>query len=87
MDYTFYPTFFQSSVEWNLSNSLNIFYQKTEPWEAEARSEEVESEEDEEEEKPMKKRKNPKRIRLIDGALYRMNQYGKYFKMQIKTKH
>lgn len=69
---------------------LTVLYHeswKTEPWETEARNEEVESEEEEEEEKPMKKRKNPKRIRLIDGALYRMNQYGKYFKMQIKTKH
>lgn len=44
-------------------------------------------EEEEEEEKPRKKRKNPKRIRLINGKLYRMNQYGKYFKLKIKVKH
>ena len=65
-------------------NSCHVL-QKTEPWETESRKDEEESEE-EEEEKPKKKRKSRKHIRLIDGALYRMNQYGKCFKMQIKVK-
>lgn len=68
---------------------LTVLYHeswKTEPWETESRKDEEESEEEEEEEKPKKKRKSRKHIRLIDGALYRMNQYGKCFKMQIKVK-
>ena len=74
------------SQGFRLNSPLYFILQKTEPWETEARNEADESDE-EEEEKPRKRRKNPKRIRLIDGALYRMNQYGKYFKMQIKVKH
>ncbi|XP_074613142.1 small ribosomal subunit protein mS35-like isoform X2 [Acropora palmata] len=73
---------------------LTVLYHeswKIEPWESEMgkQVEELndEMEDIEEDEKRRKKRKNPKRIRLIDGALYRMNQYGKYFKMQIKVKH
>ena len=65
--------------------------QKIEPWEGEMGNqvEELkdEMEDGEEDENRRKKRKNPKRVRLIDGALYRMNQYGKCFKMQIKVKH
>lgn len=72
-------------------SSISLFLQKIEPWESEMgkQVEELndEMEDGEEDEKRRKKRKNPKRIRLIDGALYRMNQYGKYFKMQIKVKH
>lgn len=67
--------------------SITFHVQKTEPWETETSNDVEESEEEEEEEeKARKKRKNPKRVRLIDGALYRMNQYGKYFKMQLKEK-
>lgn len=68
---------------------LTVLYHeswKTEPWETEKSNNVEESEEEEEEEKARKKRKNPKRVRLIDGTLYRMNQYGKYFKMQLKVK-
>ncbi|XP_068744841.1 small ribosomal subunit protein mS35-like [Montipora capricornis] len=70
---------------------LTVLYHeswKIEPWESETgnQSEELDDE-GEEDEKPRKKRKNVKRIRLIDGALYRMNQYGKCFRMQIKVKH
>lgn len=66
--------------------SITFYVQKTEPWETEKSNDIEESEEEEEEEKARKKRKNPKRVRLIDGNLYRMNQYGKYFKMQLKVK-
>lgn len=66
--------------------SITFYVQKTEPWETEKSNNVEESEEEEEEEKARKKRKNPKRVRLIDGTLYRMNQYGKYFKMQLKVK-
>lgn len=66
--------------------SITFYVQKTEPWETEKSNNVEESEEEEEEEKARKKRKNPKRVRLIDGTLYRMNQSGKYFKMQLKVK-
>ena len=43
-------------------------------------------ENEEEEEEPSKRRKKKKCIRLIGNELYRINQYGKAFKLDIKVK-
>ena len=62
-----------------------FFYQKTEPWETEVSNEEQDS--DEEEDKiPEKRPKRRKQLKLVDGVLYRVNQYGKYFKYFINVK-
>lgn len=62
-----------------------LFYQKTEPWETEVNNEEEDS--DEEEDKiPEKRQRQRKQLKLRDGVLYRVNQYGKYFKMFINVK-
>lgn len=42
---------------------------------------------DEEEDKiPDKRPKRRKQLKLVDGVLYRVNQYGKYFKYFINVK-
>lgn len=62
-----------------------IFCQKTEPWETEVSNEEEDS--DTEEDKiPEKRPKRRKQLKLVDGVLYRVNQYGKYFKYFINVK-
>ncbi|KAJ7383639.1 28S ribosomal protein S35, mitochondrial [Desmophyllum pertusum] len=70
---------------------LTVLYHeswKTEPWETEASNEEEESDDEDDEilETKKKRRKNPKRLKLVDGVLYRVNQYGKYFKLFINEK-
>jgi len=54
-----------------------------EPWETEIPGEDNE---DEIPEIAQNKRRNPKRLRLIGDELYRINQYGKVFKLDIKLK-
>ena len=62
-----------------------FFFQKTEPWETEVSNEDQDS--DEEEDKiPEKRPKRRKQLKLVDGVLYRVNQYGKYFKYFINVK-
>lgn len=62
-----------------------FFHQKTEAWETEVSDEDQDS--DEEEDKiPEKRPKRRKQLKLVDGVLYRVNQYGKYFKYFINVK-
>jgi len=67
---------------------LTVLYHeswKTEPWETEVSNEDEDS--DEEEDKiPDKRPKRRKQLKLVDGVLYRVNQYGKYFKYFINVK-
>lgn len=67
---------------------LTVLYHeswKTESWETEASNEDQDS--DEEEDKiPEKRPKRRKQLKLVDGVLYRVNQYGKYFKYFINVK-
>lgn len=67
---------------------LTSFFQKTEPWEAEANKEEAESDDEDEEEimQLKKKPKKPRPLKLINGELYRVNKFGKYFKLFINEK-
>lgn len=48
-------------------------------------NEEVDSDE-EDERIPEKRSKQKKQLKLVDGVLYRVNQYGKYFKLHIHVK-
>ena len=67
---------------------LSSFFQKTEPWEAEANKGEEESDDEDEEEimQLKKKPKKPRPLKLINGELYRVNKFGKYFKLFINEK-
>ncbi|KXJ18051.1 28S ribosomal protein S35, mitochondrial isoform X2 [Exaiptasia diaphana] len=64
---------------------LTVLYHeawKTESWEADA----IVEEPDVAPETIKNKRRSPKRFQLIGDELYRLNQYGKAFKVDIKTK-
>lgn len=70
---------------------LSVLYHeswKTEPWEAEADHEAEESDDEDEEEimQLKKKPKKPRPLKLIDGEFYRVNKFGKYFKLFINEK-
>lgn len=67
---------------------LIFFFQKIELWEVEVNKEEVESD-DEDEEEIMQLKKKFKKLRFlkfINGELYRVNKFGKYFKLFINEK-
>ena len=49
-------------------------------------SNEEEDSDAEEDKIPEKRQKQRKRFKLVDGVLYRVNQYGKYFKVFINVK-
>ena len=69
-----------------LLTELHVVDQKTESWEVGASAAPGDETDDEVTERPRRRRKNAKRVRLLGNSLYRVNQYGKLFRMKIKTK-
>ena len=78
--------FLISSNYFICTDQFSFLFQKTEPWEVDENEQENENEEEEEEEEPRKRRKRKKHLRLIGDELYRVNQSGKAFKLNVKVK-